>query len=129
MSALASPPAAAATAIASPSPTGCIASMQHARDWLPLVLERGLRGCAAGPVALDGGAQELLELGLVLALNGLVQALERCNELGVREYGLGILEDAGVAGAGRVLADQQLLIELLPTPEPDIFHGDVAIGV
>src|SRR6476659_8134082 len=103
--------------------------MEHARDRLPLVLDRSRMAGAPGLIAFDGGAQHVLQIGLVVPLDRVVETLERRDQLGVSQHRLRVLEDARVARAGGVLADEQFLVELLAAPEPNVLDGDVAVGV
>src|ERR1043166_4456398 len=103
--------------------------MERARDWLPLVLDRRRMAGTPRLISFDGGAQHLLQIGLVLPLDRVVETLERRDQLGIGKYRLRVLEDARVARACGVLADQQFLVELLAAPEPNVLDGDVAVGI
>ena len=123
-------PALATTMTAQAKSETCpIASMQRVRCGLPFVLGRDRVRGAGRHIAFDGRAQHVLKLGHVELLNSLLEPLERRDELVIGHDRLGVLENARVVGAGRVLADQKLLVELFATPETDIFDGDVAFGM
>ena len=62
--------------------------MQRARGRLPVVLERTRVSARSRHIAFDGGAQHLLQLSLVLPLDGVVEPLERRDELGIGEHWL-----------------------------------------
>src|SRR5688572_11620677 len=103
--------------------------MQRAGDRLPLILASNLRCRRRRYIAFDGKAQNLLDFALVEALDRVLQSLERGDELLVRKDRLIVLEDARVPCPRRVLSNEKLLVQLLATPQPDIFDRDIAIGI
>ena len=69
--------------------------MEHAQDRLPLVLDRSRMAGAPGLIAFDGGAQHLLQIGLVVPLDRVVETLERRDQLGVSRHRLEFLKMRG----------------------------------
>ena len=64
-------------------------------------------------VALDGPLQDRPNRDEIVVLDRALELGQLVLELRERQPGLGVLHDARMLGAGGVLADQKLLVELL----------------
>ena len=62
----------------------------------------------------------------VVGVHGGTQCVHDLGQLARRHARLVTLENARVLGRGDVLAEQQLLVQLLPVAQADIFDGDIA---
>src|SRR5262249_2979489 len=65
----------------------------------------------------------------VVGGNRVREALECGDQLGICEHRVRVLENARVARAGGVLADEQLFVQLFAAPQPDIFDVDIAFRI